>query len=369
MKTLIYFFIIFSLYFYLFQCDDIEEIKDYQIKNFYLKTNETKNFTYNAINYFSYYLKSYLNIITRKISNSNSSIILYGYTNPKSLFPSFVWNLKGILDQIFQIEGSVKTLYYLVFKSYSKNTKEENNFISFQVFNKYSFTDISNSHFKFDTFQINTKKSYIFTFSFITNNKNYYLDYNVNSNIEYFNIMDINRKVLVSYKNSKTESISLRKYINKGTKHFFISLELNDNSFSFDIKVSDKKTILTICLCVIIPLVIIIIIIIIVFRKHLKINKRKSGNENSLERNNNDFKNEENNCTYEYTPLEENRNNIATDNPNERYLYKNQYSSSDNNQEDKDLNNSNNNYPAPYCVNKANEEENFSLFTNSETKY
>ena len=61
------------------------------------------------------------------------------------------------------------------------------------------------------------------------------MDYTVDSNVEYFSIMDKNRNQLVSYKN-KSKSISLRKYINEGTNHFFITMKLNDNSFSFDIE-------------------------------------------------------------------------------------------------------------------------------------
>ena len=170
--------------------------------------------------------------------------------------------------------------------------------------------------------------------------------------------MNKNRKQLVSYKNN-SKSISLREYINKGTNHFFITMKLNDNSFSFDIKISDEKTILIICLCIIIPSVIIIVIIIIIFWKKLKKNKRKNVICNPLERNNNDFKNEENNCTYGYNPYQENGNSVTPDNSNERYLNNNQYPSPDNNQKHKDFNNSNNCYPTPYSVNQKDEEENF----------
>ena len=204
MKIWIYFFIIFSLCFYLFQCEYIEEIKDYQTKDFYLKTNETKNFTFNATNYFSYYLKVYINIITRKISTKNSTISLYVYIYQRGLY---YWaNLNRNLDKILQFDFSDKTIFYFVFKPFTPNNKEENNFISFQVFNSNSYANISNYYFKFDTFQINSKKSY--TFTFYTKNELDYLDYNIDSNVEYFSIMDKNRKQLASYKN-KLESISL----------------------------------------------------------------------------------------------------------------------------------------------------------------
>ena len=175
--------------------------------------------------------------------------------------------------------------------------------------------------------------------------------------------MDKNGKQLVSYKNN-SRSISLREYINKGINHFFITMSLDDNIFSFDIKIRDEKIVLTICLSVIIPSVIIIIIIVIIIIICWKKNKRKNVICNPLEINNNDYNTEENNSTYEYIQYPDYENIVTPDNSNERYLNNNQYHSANNNQKHKDFNNSNNSAPTPYDANQKNEEEDFSLFPN-----
>ena len=96
-----------------------------------------------------------------------------------------------------------------------------------------------------------------------------------------------------------------------------------------------------------------------------RIYKRKNVFCNSSVRNNNEFKNDLNNCTYGYTPYSENGNKVIPDNSNEIYMKNIEYPSADQIEKPKDSTNSCDSCPAPVY---QKDEKNFPLFTISETK-
>ena len=245
MKIFIHIFIISSFCIYIFQSYDIQRVESYEIFSFNLE-NYNRIFEFNSTNYFQNE-KSYINIVQRKYDNDND-INLYIYYDISKIKVKYtdvqnydkVFYLVNYKGKIIQLDLNITNPFiYLVFKSQNKNS----NIFKFQIFNSNSYTNIPNSYFKFDSYQISQKLSYVFSFSFNTNTEDDYIYYKniINSGTVNTTIMDINKNILYET-NELQKYISLKKHIKNGINLFFIRMRITSQTYNFEINIYNDST-------------------------------------------------------------------------------------------------------------------------------